>query len=144
MCSSSTWFLLDFFLTELGSCPDYLGESVLTQRDSIRKLILQVKDLAKSLQELQDHQGLSKELWRQSGPHRDRTGQILEDTQEGHQVAVNECGRVSLVGGGLQTFRSSHSISSLGLFHSFSRSAYFFFSSFSFSRSCQSHSKHQQ
>lgn len=34
------------------------------------------------------------------------------------------------------TFRSSHSMSSLGLFHSLSRSAYFFFSSFSFSRSC--------
>lgn len=33
------------------------------------------------------------------------------------------------------TFRSSHSMSSRGLLHSFSRSAYFFFSSFSFSRS---------
>lgn len=80
------------FLIELGSCLDYLEDSVLTQRDSIRKLILQVKDLAKSLQKLQNHQGLAKELWRQSGPHRDRAGQILEDTHEEHQVAVDECG----------------------------------------------------
>lgn len=36
---------------------------------------------------------------------------------------------------GAPTLRSSHSMSSRGLLHNFSRSAYFFFSSFNFSRS---------
>lgn len=66
-----------------------LTESVLTQRDSIRKLILQVKVLAKSLQELQNHQCLSKEIRRQPGPHGQRAGQLLEET---HMQNIKSCG----------------------------------------------------
>lgn len=55
-----------------------MTESVLTQRDSIRKLILQVKELAKSLQKLQNHQCLSKEIGRKPGPHGERAGELLE------------------------------------------------------------------
>lgn len=66
-----------------------LTESVLTQRDSIRKLILQVKVLAKSLQELQNHQCLSKEIRRQPGPHGERAGQLLEET---HRQNIKSCG----------------------------------------------------
>lgn len=118
-----------------------LSESVLTQRDSIRKLILQVKVLAKSLQKLQNHQCLSEEIGRKPGPHGERAGELLEET---HRQSIRSpwmSRHGPLLGRGVRTFRSSHSISSLGLFHSFSRSAYFFFSSFSFSRSCQLHSK---
>lgn len=57
-----------------------MTESVLTQRDSIRKLILQVKELAKSLQKLQNHQCLSKEIRRKPGPYRERAGELLEET----------------------------------------------------------------
>lgn len=65
-----------------------LTESVLTQRDSIRKLILQVEVLAKSLQELQNHQCLSKEIGRKPGPHGEWAGELLET----HRRNIESCG----------------------------------------------------
>lgn len=139
-----------------------LRKAVLTQRDSVRELIFQVKDLAEGPQELQNHQSFSKELSGKSSPHWNWTGQLLVEPIYRAQLWVqikdlqptfildnhhfwfcsvwfrDSSAVLSL------TFRSSHSMSSLGLFHSFSRSAYFFFSSFSFSRSCESNYKHQE
>lgn len=70
-------------------------------------------------------------------------GQIKDLPSHPQQSLINREMNKSLKVPSL-TLRSSHSMSSLGLFHSFSRSAYFFFSSFSFSRSCESSYKHHE
>ncbi|KAG7238086.1 hypothetical protein INR49_031440 [Caranx melampygus] len=57
------------------------GPVVLTQRDPIGELVVQVEDLAKGPQELQNHQSFSKEFWWKTCSHWNGTGQLLEEPQ---------------------------------------------------------------
>lgn len=52
---------------------------VLTQRNSIRELVLQVEDLSKGPQELQNHQSFSKKLRWKTGSHWNWNGKLLKE-----------------------------------------------------------------
>lgn len=50
---------------------------VLTQRDAVRELVLQVKCLPEGPQELQNHEGISEEVGGEAGVDRQGAGQLL-------------------------------------------------------------------
>lgn len=54
-----------------------LEEEVLTQRNTIGELVLQVKGLSEGPQKLQDHEGISEEVGGEAGVDGEGAGQLL-------------------------------------------------------------------